>query len=255
MKNEICWNITTRCNQACKYCHRFLKLDDLTYEENEKILENLIEDGIKNITWTGGEALLFPNLIELLKKAKKNGINNKMITNGILLLKKENEEILDYLDELTLSLDSINNEINKELGRGINHFSNIKEVLDIAKSKNIKININTVISKVNIEQSLELGKFLNKYNINIWRIFKFMPLRETAEKNRKIFEITSSEFNSNKNIFKNFTNINDIQYREEKDMENKYTLLVANGDIIKTENGIDVKKGNALYDSILEHVD
>lgn len=30
-------------------------------------------------------------------------------------------------------------------------------------------------------------------------------------------------------------------------MEEKYTLLVANGDIIKTENGKDVKKGNALY--------
>ena len=34
-------------------------------------------------------------------------------------------------------------------------------------------------------------------------------------------------------------------------MEEKYTLLVANGDIIKTENGKDVKKGNALYQNVI----
>ncbi len=42
---------------------------------------------------------------------------------------------------------------------------------------------------------------------------------------------------------------------KEKDMEDKYVLLVANGDIIKTQNGKDVKRGNALYQNLMQFID
>lgn len=255
-KKEVCWNITTKCNQNCKYCHRFLQINDLCYEENEKILDNLVADGITDITWTGGEALLYPNLIGLLKRAKRKGIHNKLITNGMLLVKNdEMKEICNYLDSLTLSIDSTNNKTNEELGRGINHYDNIKTILEYVKDKELKLNINTVVSKKNIEQIEDLGKFLNNYKINSWRVFQFMPLRETAERNRDQFEISDLEFENKKDVFKKFDNIGRIDYRQEKDMEDKYILLVANGDIVKTENGKDIKMGNALYENLMEFME
>jgi len=236
-KKEVCWNITTKCNQNCKYCHRFLGINDLCYEENEQILNNLIRDGITDITWTGGEALLYPNLKGLLKIAKEHGIRNKLITNGVVLSQNnEMKEICNYLDSLTLSIDSTDNDINAELGRGANHFNNIKSILEYVKERDLTLNINTVVSKKNINSINDLGIFLNDYNVDSWRVFKFMPLRETAEKNREQFEITDEQFEASKNVFKTFGNIGNVEYRKEEDMENKYVLLVANGDIIKTEN-------------------
>ena len=173
----------------------------------------------------------------------------------LLAQNDEIKEICNYLDSLTLSIDSTDNEINAELGRGINHYNNIKTILEYVKDKELKLNINTVVSKKNINQLDDLGNFLNKYKINSWRVFQFMPLRETAEKNREQFEISDAEFESKKGVFQKFENIGKVDYRQEKDMEDKYVLLVANGDIVKTENGKDVKKGNALYQNLMDFME
>ena len=81
-----------------------------------------------------------------------------------------------------------------------------------------------------------------------------MPLRETAEKNREMFEITDDEFDMKKGVFRKFENISNISYKKEKELEESI-LIVANGDIIKTENGKDIKKGNALYQNLMELMD
>ena len=250
-RKKVCWNITARCNQNCKYCHRFLDIKELDFYSNKKILENLIKNGITDITWTGGEALLYPNLIELLKISKENGVKNKLITNGLILSKSKNiEEICNSLDYLTLSIDSIDSNINKQLGRGAEHYNTIKNILDYVNDKKLSININTVICKNNVDKLGDLGKFLNNYKIDTWKFFKFMPIRETAEKNKEIFEIKNTEFKTKENVFKKFQNISNIVYKEQNEFEKSY-LIIANGDIIKTENGRDIIKGNALKNNVV----
>lgn len=253
---EICWNITARCNQGCKYCHRFLYPKDLTFDENMKILNNLIDSGIKRITWTGGEALLVDKIDKLLKLSFKNGIKNKIITNGKILTNDIIDKIYPYLDSITLSIDSIDKETNYILGRGVNHYSEIKRILDYIKIKqyNVKIGINTVVCRSNLHNIEQLIGFLNSYNIYSWRIFKFMPLRETAVLNKEKFDISMDEYNS---IIKNIklnSNIGIIDTRIQTDMEQKYILILANGDIVMTNKGYDYKVGNALIDKVCNYI-
>ena len=252
MKKEICWNITARCNQNCKYCHRFLNIMDLTYEENLEILNNLENSGVTSITWTGGEALLLNGIDELLKISHEKGIKNKIITNGKLLTKERIDKIYKYLDSITLSIDSIDDDINYSLGRGKNHFGEIKEILDYIKEKNydVKMRINSVVCKNNVNNFEDLTNFLNNYNIYSWRIFKFMPLREKAVINKESFDIPLSIYDKFENEIKTNMKIKNIDTRIEKKIKKKYVLILANGDIVITNKGKDEKVGNALKDSL-----
>ena len=221
MEEEICWNITARCNQNCKYCHRFLNIMDLTYDENLNILNNLENFGITSITWTGGEALLLNGIDDLLKISYEKRIKNKIITNGKLLTRERIDKIYKYLDSITLSIDSINDDINDSLGRGKNHFEEIKEILNYIKEKkyDVKIRINSVVCKNNIDDFKDLTNFLNNYDIYSWRIFKFMPLREKAVMNKESFDVSLDNYNEVVNYIKQNSKIKIIDTRIEEDME------------------------------------
>lgn len=251
MEKEVCWNITTRCNQACKYCHKFLNLNDLSLSDNLKILNNIHNSGINNITWTGGEALIYDGIDELIKVAFDYKIKSKLITNSKLLDEDRLNRIIPYLNNITLSLDSVDEDTNSDLGRGKDHFSGVDWVLKYIKKNNIniKISINTVISKMNSDKLDELSKYLNNFNIDSWRLFKFMPLRELALKNNQIFQIDEDRYFQIVDYIKLKSNINNIEYRVEKDMEKKYLLIVADGSVMVTDNGVDKIIGNALIDS------
>ena len=247
---EICWNITAKCNQQCKYCHRFLNIDELSFEENKKILKDLINIGIEEITWTGGEALLLNYVDELIKIAYNNGIKNKLITNGKLLTENRMKNIFPYLDSITLSIDSIDDNINDKLGRGKDHFTRINSILTYIQNNSIdiKVRINTVINKYNLNAIEDLINYLNNFEIYSWRIFKFMPLREKAALMQKHFEISDEKFIKIKSLIIKESNNNRIEFRVNDDMETRYILILADGSIVVTENRVDKTIGNILLD-------
>ena len=243
-KRSVCWNITSRCNENCKFCYRVLTEQENDIEKNKKILKVLAKLSVDKISWTGGEALLYPNLVELLKISKSYGIINNLLTNGKLLSKEKIIELEPYLDYITLSYDSNNENIYKVMGRGEQHGKNVIQVLDFIKENNIniKIKVNTLVSKINKNEVVYVGEKLEKYNIERWRMFKFIPLRNCAISNSTNFEISDEEF---RQVVSNVTSLYgkhiQISDRNENTIQSNYLLINSVGDFIITENMQDKK--------------
>jgi cyclic pyranopterin phosphate synthase len=115
-------SITDRCNFRCVYCmpkevfgrdYQFLEREQLlTFEEIERLARVFVASGVQKIRITGGEPLVRRNvehLIELLSGI--DGLDLALTTNGSILPAKAQALREAGLKRVTVSLDSLDNEV------------------------------------------------------------------------------------------------------------------------------------------------
>jgi len=232
MFNHICWNITLKCNMACKFCYRLPEIKELSLKDNLYILDNLIDSNVKKISWTGGESLIYKDLIKLMQYANNKGIENTLISNGILLNEKRLNEISGCISNLTIPIDTIYEPVRKELYRQDNHYNKIINILEYIKSSNqpYKVKVNSILTKANIEEIIVIASVLAKYQSILmrWKIFKFFPFREAIKLN-SILSISDEDYKRVKEILlKKELGIN-IYFNDEETIQNDYVIIRPDG--------------------------
>lgn len=112
----VVWRITERCNLSCPFCAYDRTLErsrhSIELEAAKQFGETLAEyqkqtgDSVL-VSWLGGEPFLFPQLSDLTRFFKTGlGLRISATTNGTMLDTLQ-KHILDYYDELTVSVDGI----------------------------------------------------------------------------------------------------------------------------------------------------
>ena len=241
MNRSVCWCLTSRCNEGCKFCYRLDNYKELSLEDNLYILEKLNQLSIKEITFTGGEALLYPHILELMKKTHEYGMKTKLITNGRMLSNDLIDRINGLLDELTLSFDAIDDDIHNEMGRGIEHGKNVIRILDYIKENeiNIEVKINTVVSRINSDEISKIARFLSNYTIKRWKLFKFQSLRGNSIHYENMLEISNQKFNEIIEKLKEMNINTKIVTRNTEEIEKLYLNISPNGEFLITNDYID----------------
>lgn len=257
--NSVCWNITCKCNDVCKFCYREQNVAELPYQDKITVINKVAEAGIKKLTFAGGEPLLVKNIKALIMYAKQQGLIVALTTNAILLENNDDDLffLLKQLDWLTFSLDGASETIQSKMGRNECHVSRVKKLLEISNNyteRKCKLKLNTVISSINAEEIKNIVDIVNKYKIERWKLFQFTPVRGTAQKNQDIYIISNEEYlkvvNQIKEILKSEKVV--ISDSNHENIAAAYFVIFPNGEIRVSESHGEKVVGNILSDEIYE---
>lgn len=185
----ICWKINSICNYSCEFC--FAKNENTNTNLNDQIQILLIlkSNNINFLSFTGGEPLLCNDLPILIQIAKKMGFFIDLCTNGAKYTVHFHEQIKEYVDQISIPLDGINNKtINKIRGipNGKNIFENFAEIV---KDSKLTVRVNTLVCNYNKTELHEIMNIVEHYGFQ-WKLLRYYYINNKISK----FYITENEF-------------------------------------------------------------
>ena len=153
MRKAANLQLTRECNNECVFCSNPQFEKEFSLEEATKKIIELKKEGVNEIFLTGGEPTLVNFLSELIDYIIKQGINPKLITNGVKLSDKEFVKKLYNagLREINISIHSHDEEIADKLSQKKGHFkktlSGIRNAIDFGMDVQINSTINSLNCK------------------------------------------------------------------------------------------------------------
>jgi cyclic pyranopterin phosphate synthase len=184
-------SVTDRCNFRCVYCmpkeifgpdHQFLHRDQiLTFEEITRLARIFAGHGVRKIRLTGGEPLVrkdLPDLIAML--AEIPNLDLTLTTNGSLLPKHARALKDAGLKRVSVSLDSLDNEIFKSMNDVDFPVEKVIEGMEAAAAVGLDpIKVNMVVKRgLNESSILPMARFFREKGY-ILRFIEYMDVGHT----------------------------------------------------------------------------
>ena len=201
-------SVTDRCNFRCTYCmpaeifgesYKFLpKNEILSFEEIARLARIFVEFGVNKLRITGGEPLLRTDLHKLIAMLTgMPGLEDLTLTTNAFLLPQQAQQLKDAgLQRVTISLDTLDDEVFKEMnGRGIS-IDRVLKGIDAAAAVGLApIKINAVVQKgVNDHTVVDLARnfkgsghivrfieYMDVGNRNGWKWDQVVPAAEIVQ--------------------------------------------------------------------------
>lgn len=193
------------CNMRCKFCFAtfqdvkqvILPKGHVPKSEAIEIIREIAGFGFKKITFAGGEPMLCPWLPELIKEAKDLGLITMLVSNGSRLTNSFLNDNKDYLDWITLSIDSLCEITNLSSGRAISGKKVLKKEYYEDRIKKIhqhgyRLKINTVVNKLNFDENMV--DFIKRSRPKRWKVLQVLPIKNQNDRDIKKFMISNNEF-------------------------------------------------------------
>ena len=172
-------HVCEHCNYHCMHCFaKFGCTKMLNVETWSKIVENVMKSGrVAEINIAGGEPLLHPQMMEIVDVVRSYGVPVSLVTNGSLMTNDWIQQNGHKFKTIGFSIDALTPELQRTVGRctasgGVISPEEFGEKIVLLREVNpeIRIKVNTVISKVNLLDNL--AEYVKSWQIDRWKLLK-----------------------------------------------------------------------------------
>ena len=148
-------SVTDRCNFRCVYCMPEEGMDwtpredILTFEEIERVARIFVELGVRKLRITGGEPLLRRDLEVLIAQLATLGddLDITLTTNAALLERKAQALAEAGLTRVTVSLDSLDDEVFRAMNDVDFPVARVLAGIDAAAQAGLPVKVNVVVKR------------------------------------------------------------------------------------------------------------
>jgi len=184
-------SVTDRCNFRCRYCmpaeifnreYEFLSRDLLlTFEEITRVATAFARLGVAKIRLTGGEPLLRKGIEDLVAMLADIGdLDLTLTTNGSLLARKADGLAAAGLDRVTVSLDSMDDEVFQAMNDSGFPVADVLAGIEAAAAAGLApVKVNAVVKRgTNDHTLLEMARHFRGTG-HILRFIEYMDVGAT----------------------------------------------------------------------------
>lgn len=177
----IAWEVTRACAYACVHCradaqHR-RDPNELNTEEALRLIDRLAEFGSPILVFTGGDPMMRRDLFDLIAYADEKGLRCSLTPTATALptearLKKAREA---GIRRLALSLDAPTPAVHDAFRQVEGSWERTMRILRNAQSVGLSAQVNTTVSKHNLDLLPEMVPFVEEVRAVQWSVFFLVP--------------------------------------------------------------------------------
>ncbi|MBI3091188.1 MAG: TIGR04053 family radical SAM/SPASM domain-containing protein [Candidatus Tectomicrobia bacterium] len=177
----VIWEVTRACDLACVHCRAEAMPTrhplEFTTEEGFALLDEMRRFGRPLLVLTGGDPMKRPDVYDFIEYGSKLGLRVTMTPSGTPLMTKEviarcQEKGLTHL---AVSLDGPTRETHDAFRRVDGSFDWTLNILRWARELNVSTQINTTVTRHNLNVFDALRDLIEPLGILLWSVFFLVP--------------------------------------------------------------------------------
>jgi len=177
------WHITQACDLHCRHCYDRSDRHPMPLEQAIRVLDDLYDFCRRQhvygqITFTGGNPLLYPHFDEVYRQAAERGFLTAVLGNPMPRQRIESLLHMQELEFYQVSLEGLAEHNDYIRGRG--HFQRVLGFLDVLRDLKVYSMVMLTLTDANMDQVLPLAEHL-RGRTDVFTFNRLSPVGEGAE--------------------------------------------------------------------------